>query len=68
MAYRPTTHLRLRTPDSCCETCRLVDKTNEGLLGGRDLRVQGAGKRWVSDDAAVVCAGPLRAAGRAVAP
>ena len=32
MAYRPTTHLRLRTPDSCCETCRLVDKTNEGLL------------------------------------
>ena len=38
MAYRPTTHLRLRTPDSCCETCRLVDKTNEGLLGRRDLR------------------------------
>ena len=38
MAYRPTTHLRLRRPDSCCETCRLVDKTNEGLLGRRDLR------------------------------
>ncbi len=35
MAYRRTARLRLRKPDSCCETCRLVEETNAGLLGRR---------------------------------
>ena len=33
MAYRRPA--RLRKPDSCCETCRLVEETNAGLLGRR---------------------------------
>ena len=35
MTHRRTARLRLRKPDSCCETCRLVEETNAGLLGRR---------------------------------
>ena len=35
MICRHTARLRLRKADSCCETCRLDDKTTAGLLGRR---------------------------------
>ena len=35
MPCRHTARLRLRKADSCCETCRLDEKTTAGLLGRR---------------------------------
>ena len=43
MTNRRTARLRLRKPDSCCETCRLVEETNTGLLGRR----ASLGPRWL---------------------